>query len=73
MVAKTNSRYNSHMDELRQVAVRGLGGKTAVVRVVEERDDTFYVVPEREYQTARQEGRPIEARMGFPREDVIEA
>lgn len=73
MVAKTHSRYNSRMDELRKVAVRGLGGKTAMARVVEERDEMYYVVPEREYQAARQEGRQIEARLGFPREDVIDA
>jgi hypothetical protein len=61
------------MDELRQVEVRGLGGKTAVARLVEERDGTRYVVSEREYQAARHEGRQVEARLGFPKDDVSEA
>ena len=59
--------------ELRKVRVRGAGGKTAEVRVVQETTDMYYVVGETEYQRARAEGKEVEARLGFPKADVAEA
>lgn len=59
--------------ELRQVLVKGAGGKTARVRVVEETEETCYVVGEAEYQEARTRGETVEARLGFPKSDVIDA
>ncbi len=59
------------MEELRQVRVRGAGGKIALCRVVTENADYVYVVSEREYQRAIREGLEVEARLGFPREDVV--
>jgi hypothetical protein len=43
---------------------------TNIARVVEEREDTVYVVGENEYQRARAEGKEVEARLGYPKEDV---
>jgi hypothetical protein len=59
--------------ELRQITVRGAGGKTAKVRVVQETEDTYYVVGEAEYQRARQDGTVPEPRIGFPKSDAVEA
>jgi hypothetical protein len=59
--------------ELRQITVRGAGGRTAQVRVVEETAETYYVTSENEYQRARRAGEPVEHRLGFPKADAIEA
>ena len=56
--------------ELPRVRVNGAGGETAIVRLVEERDGMVYVIGEEEYQRARAEGQEIEARLGYPKEDV---
>lgn len=58
--------------ELRQITVRGAGGKTARVRVVEETAETYYVTSEAEYQRAHEAGAPVEPRLGFPKADAIE-
>jgi len=58
--------------ELRQVTVRGAGGRTARVRVVEETAETLYVTSETEYQRARKSGEKVEPRLGFPKADAVE-
>jgi len=57
--------------ELPQITVRGAGGKTARVRVVEETTETYYVTSEAEYRRARQAGEDVQARLGFPKADVV--
>jgi hypothetical protein len=59
-------------DELRRVTVRGAGGKTARVRVVDETAETYYVIGEAEYQRARAAGERIEARLGYPKADAVD-
>ncbi len=59
--------------ELPVVTVRGAGGKTAQVRVVEETSETYYVTSEAEYQRARAAGDEVEPHIGFPKADRVDA
>lgn len=66
-----NIKRMDSTNELRQIRVRGAGGQTALVRVVEETLDTYYVTSEAEYQKAHRAGEKVEARIGFPKTDAI--